>query len=168
MQTERLKFRPYKTEDFAFFASLWADPDVVQFIGKGVTRSEEEARKSFDEWLIPGYRDGRGLFLMEHRKSLFPIGHAGIVQQMIDGKKEYEIGFWLAKEYWGNGYATEAAQYFKEYAIHDLGITRLICLIQRKNVKSVSVASRLGMTLQKESTFNTIPVDVYSWTESQK
>lgn len=168
MQTERLKFRPYKTEDFAFFASLWADSDVVQFIGKGVTRSKEEARKSFDEWLIPGYRDGRGLYLIVLKESLVPIGHAGIVQQMIDGKKEYEIGYWLAKEFWGNGYATEAAIHFKNYAIHELGITRLICLIQRNNKKSVSVASRLGMTLQNESTFNTIPVDVYSWAESQK
>ncbi len=168
MQTERLKFRPYTTEDFSFFASLWADPDVVRFIGKGVTRSEEEARKSFDEWLLPGYRDGRGLFLMEHRESLHPVGHAGIVQQTIDGKKEFEIGYWLAKEYWGNGYATEAAIYFKNYAVQELGITRLICLIQPNHKKSITVASRIGMILQKESTFNTIPVDVYSWGESQK
>ncbi|MGA4718678.1 GNAT family N-acetyltransferase [Fictibacillus nanhaiensis] len=168
MQTERLKFRPYTTEDFSFFASLWSDPDVVQFIGKGVTRSEEEARKSFEEWLLPGYREGRGLFLIEHRESLVPIGHAGIVQQTIDGKKEFEIGYWLAKEYWGSGYATEAAVYFKNYAVQELGISRLICLIQRKNNKSISVASRLGMTLLKEATFNTIPVDVYSWEESEK
>ncbi|ANC78474.1 hypothetical protein ABE65_017375 [Fictibacillus phosphorivorans] len=168
MQTKRLKFRPYTTEDFSFFASLWRDPDVVQFIGKGVTRSEEEARKSFDEWLLPGYREGRGLFLIEHRESMLPIGHAGIVQQTIDGKNEFEIGYWLAKEYWGSGYATEAAVHFKNYAVQELGITRLICLIQRNNRKSISVASRLGMTLQKEATFNTIPVDVYSWEKRQK
>jgi hypothetical protein len=49
METERLQFRRYTKGDFPFFASLWADPDVVQFIGKGVTRSTEETLKSFHE-----------------------------------------------------------------------------------------------------------------------
>ena len=117
METERLQFRCYKNDDFPFFASLWADPDVVQFIGKGVTRSSEEAQKSFQEWLLPGYREGRGLYLILHKETEQPIGHAGVVQQAIDGKKEFEIGYWLAKEYWGNGYAAEAAVFLKTMLI---------------------------------------------------
>lgn len=163
MQTHRLTFRRYTHDDFPFFASLWSDPDVVQFIGKGETRTQEQAQKSFQEWLLPGYRDGRGLYLILDKETEQPIGHAGVVQQTVDGKKEYEIGYWLAKEYWGNGYATEAAAFFKHYASNTLGITRLICLIQRKNKKSISVASKLGMILHKETTFNAIPVDVYVW-----
>ncbi|KZE64351.1 hypothetical protein AWM68_14805 [Fictibacillus phosphorivorans] len=167
METERLQFRCYTNGDFPFFASLWADPDVVQFIGKGVTRTKEESKKSFEEWLLPGYREGRGLYLILHIETEQPIGHAGVVQQTVDGKKEYEIGYWLAKEYWGNGYATEAAAFFKNYAINELEIIRLICLIQRNNKKSISVASKLGMTLHKETTFNTIPVDVYGWSQQK-
>ncbi|MBY6036871.1 GNAT family N-acetyltransferase [Fictibacillus nanhaiensis] len=164
MKTERLCFRPYENDDFPFFASLWGDPEVVQYIGKGTTRSTEEALKSFQEWLLPGYRDGRGLYLMIHKESEKPIGHAGVIQQVVDGRKEFEIGFWLSKEYWGKGYATEAAVFFKNYAIEELHLTRLICLIQQENERSVNVARKLGMRLEKDTSFNTIPVQVYGWT----
>jgi RimJ/RimL family protein N-acetyltransferase len=163
METNRLQFRRYTKDDFPFFASLWADPDVVQFIGKGVTRSTEETLKSFQEWLLPGYRDGRGLYLILHKKTGQPIGHAGVVQQAVEGKREFEIGYWIAKEHWGNGYATEAANFFKQYASQELHINRLICLIQQQNEKSVNVALKLGMTHEKNTTFNTIPVNVYAW-----
>lgn len=165
METGRLHFRRYHPDDFSFFASLWADPDVVRYIGKGVTRTQEEARKSFEEWLLPGYREGRGLYLLLHKETGFPLGHAGIVQQTVDGKKEFEIGYWLAKKYWGQGFAVEAAGFFKHYASEELGLQRLICLIQRNNINSIKVAKKLGMTLQKETTFNTIPVHVYTWTK---
>jgi RimJ/RimL family protein N-acetyltransferase len=167
METERLQFRCYTNDDFQFFASLWADSDVVQFIGKGVTRSTEEAHKSFQEWLLPGYREGRGLYLILHKETKQPIGHAGVVQQAVDGKKEFEIGYWVAKEYWGNGYATEAAAFFKQYASQQLGLKRLICLIQQQNERSISVALKLGMIHEKNTTFNTIPVNVYAWTSDQ-
>lgn len=163
METERLNFRPYTAEDFPFFALLWADPDVVQYIGKGVTRSPEKALKSFQDWLLPGYREGRGLYLILHKETRQLIGHAGVVQQAVDGKKEFEIGYWIAKEFWGNGYATEAAAFFKQYATKELQLKRLICLIQRQNKKSVNVALKLGMTYEKDTTFNTIPVNVYTW-----
>jgi RimJ/RimL family protein N-acetyltransferase len=163
METERLQFRCYTNDDFPFFASLWADQDVVQFIGKGVTRSTEEAQKSFQEWLLPGYREGRGLYLILHKETERPIGHAGVVQQAVAGKKEFEIGYWIAKEYWGNGYATEAAAFFKQYASEQLNLNRLICLIQQHNERSVNVALKLGMKHEKNTTFNTIPVNVYTW-----
>jgi RimJ/RimL family protein N-acetyltransferase len=163
METERLQFRRYTKDDFPFFASLWADPDVVQFIGKGVTRSTEETLKSFQDWLLPGYREGRGLYLISLKETQQPIGHAGVVQQAVDGKKEYEIGYWIAKKFWGNGYATEAASFFKQYATKELQLKQLICLIQQQNKKSVNVALKLGMTYEKDTTFNTIPVNVYAW-----
>jgi RimJ/RimL family protein N-acetyltransferase len=167
MKTERLQFRCYTNDDFPFFASLWADPDVVQFIGKGLTRSTEEAQKSFEEWLLPGYRDGRGLYLILHKKTRQPIGHAGVVQQAVDGKREFEIGYWIAKEHWGNGFATEAANFFKQYAYKELLIKRLICLIQQQNEKSINVALKLGMRHEKNTAFNTIPVNVYAWSSDQ-
>jgi RimJ/RimL family protein N-acetyltransferase len=163
METERLQFRPYTKQDFPFFVSLWADPDVVKYIGKGQTRSTEEALKSFQDWLLPGYRDGRGLYLILHKETQQAIGHAGVVHQAVDGKREYEIGYWIAKEFWGQGYATEAAIFFKQYAVDELKINRLICLIQQQNKMSINVALKLGMTHEKDTTFNKIPVNVYAW-----
>jgi ribosomal-protein-alanine N-acetyltransferase len=156
-------FKPYTNDDFPFFASLWADKEVVQFIGKGMTRTTEEAQKSFHDWLLPGYKEGRGLFLVTLKETGQPIGHAGIVTQTIDGKKEYELGYWLTKDHWGQGYATEAATFFQQYAINTLGIHRLICLIQERNKKSINVAEKVGMKFEKITNFNAIPVHVYAW-----
>ncbi|WNB92790.1 GNAT family N-acetyltransferase [Bacillus sp. NEB1478] len=161
METTRLVFNPYTNDDFPFFASLWADKDVVQYIGKGTTRTIEEARKSFNDWLLPGYKDGRGLFLITLKETNQPIGHAGIVTQIIDGKKEYEIGYWLSKNHWGKGYASEAAAYFHQYAINTLGFHRVICLIQERNTRSIKVAEKLGMKFEKTTSFNAIPVQVF-------
>jgi ribosomal-protein-alanine N-acetyltransferase len=167
METDRLLFKPYTQEDYPFFVSLWADPDVVRFIGKGVTRTTEEARKSFQEWLLPGYRDGRGLYLITLKETNEPIGHAGVVRQTVDGKKEYEIGYWISQKHWGHGFATEAAAFFHDYAQNTLGYKRLICLIQERNKPSIKVAGKLGMTLEKETTFNAIPVMVFAWNSAQ-
>jgi ribosomal-protein-alanine N-acetyltransferase len=156
-------FKPYTDDDFPFFASLWADRDVVQYIGKGTTRTKEEAQKSFQDWLLPGYKEGRGLFLITHKETSQPIGHAGIVTQTVDGKKEYELGYWLSKEHWGHGYATEASAFFHQYAINTLGYHRVICLIQKHNMRSIKVAEKLGMKFEKITNFNAIPVQVYAW-----
>lgn len=51
LETDRLILRPYTMDDLDFFASLWADPEVVHYIGEGVTRRRDEAA---DDELLPG------------------------------------------------------------------------------------------------------------------
>ena len=58
-------------------------------------------------------------------------------------------GSWINKKYWGKGYATEMAQALKEYAFGQLGLTRIIALINPENVASAKVAQRIGMKLEK-------------------
>ena len=61
-----------------------------------------------EEWVIPGYKNGLGLFVLIEKETGIRIGHAGLVKQEIDGKEEIEIGYWLLPQYWGKGYAREA------------------------------------------------------------
>jgi RimJ/RimL family protein N-acetyltransferase len=66
------------------------------------------------------------------------------------GGSETEIGWLLGQEHWGHGYATEAALALRDWALRELGLTRLISLIQHGNVRSVRVAEKLGERYERD------------------
>jgi ribosomal-protein-alanine N-acetyltransferase len=68
----------------------------------------------------------------------------------------------LGREYWGQGLGTEAAQAVLEYGFERLNLSRLICLIDRENRASIKVATKIGMTFEKESADEHGPFLLYS------
>ncbi|EIT87003.1 ribosomal-protein-alanine acetyltransferase [Fictibacillus macauensis ZFHKF-1] len=162
MESERLSFRPYTEHDLSFYTSLWRDEEVVRYIGRGQTKTAEEAKRSFLQWLLPAYKNGYGLFVILEKKTGELIGHAGLVPQVVDHKKELELGYWLAKDYWKQGYAREAARYFVAHAQQTLQQNRLISLIHPYNTASIAVAKAVGMLYEKTVFFNGNVTRVYS------
>ncbi|TML40785.1 MAG: GNAT family N-acetyltransferase, partial [Actinobacteria bacterium] len=77
-----------------------------------------------------------------------------------------EIGWTLAREHWGRGYATESATAARDWALQELGLRRLISLIQRGNNASVRVAEKLGESLEREDLRGPFrrPTDLYALT----
>lgn len=161
LETQRLLFRPYRISDFDFYLSLWQDPDVVQYIGNGHVKTKEELKQNFPYWLSKSEL-GKGVLVMLHRGTLKPIGHAGLVPQTVDDKDELEVGYWVSKRHWGRGYATEAAQLFSTIAFEQLGRKRIISIIQPANVRSVHVAQKIGMSLEKSTEFHGQHVHIYA------
>ena len=68
----------------------------------------------------------------------------------------------LDKKYWGQGLGTEAAQGILNYGFEQLYLSRLICLIDRENEASIKVASKIGMTFEKEGEDEKGPFLLYS------
>ncbi|WKA54653.1 GNAT family N-acetyltransferase [Planococcus shixiaomingii] len=163
IQTARLEMRPYQDEDFEFLCSLFSDPEVVRFIGDGKTRDRDGAMQ-FLYWIYRSYKTDPklGLRVLVRKKDLKLVGHAGLVPQTINGAEELEIGYWIAREHWGQGYATEAAKALKEYGSHKLGKERFVSLIQPENVASRKVAERIGLALEEEIVLGGREVCVYS------
>ena len=163
IKTAQLEFRKYRDEDFNFLHSLLSDPEVVRFIGNGQTRSREGALEFF-YWIYRSYQENPelGLRVLIRKEDGMPIGHAGLVKQSIEGVEELEIGYWIAKDYWGQGYATEAAGALRDYGTGQLGKKRLISLIQPGNTASRKVAERTGMALEKEIQLSGKDVCVYA------
>ncbi|MDQ0429301.1 ribosomal-protein-alanine N-acetyltransferase [Planomicrobium stackebrandtii] len=150
-QSDRLEFRPYKDEDFHFLWSLLSDPEMIRYIGKGQTRDRSEALK-FLYWIYRSYQENfqSGLLLLVRKSDGRRIGHAGLVTQTVEKVDELEVGYWIAKEFWGQGYAKEAARALRDYGLQQLGRSRLISLIQRDNRASQKVAQHIGMAMEKE------------------
>jgi len=79
------------------------------------------------------------------------IGHCGILEKDIDGRNEHEIVYVLARSAWGRGLATEVVSALKDYAFDELGLMRVVALIDKDNLKSERVATKVGLSYEKDT-----------------
>ena len=106
-----------------------------------------------EEWVIPSYKNGLGLFVLIEKETGIRIGHAGLVKQQIDGKEEIEIGYWLLPQYWGKGYAREAAAAFRDYGFQALRMNKLISLINPTTPPQSLLLEKRGLVMRKQLHF---------------
>jgi RimJ/RimL family protein N-acetyltransferase len=99
------------------------------------------------EWILHGY----GMWAVEERASGRLIGRVGFLNP--HGWPACELGWLLAREAWGHGFALEAAEAARAYGRAKLGIGELISLIRPDNVRSIALAQRLGASLDRKTDF---------------
>jgi ribosomal-protein-alanine N-acetyltransferase len=159
IETHRLILRELTLDDVEDLAQIYADPVVMQYYPKPITR--EEAKYQITR-MINGYQQrGWGLWATIHKADNKFIGRCGLIPQIVDGCPEVEIGYMLAQEYWGQGLATEAACATRDYGFK-IGCDRLISLIAPGNIASQKVAIRTGLYYEKDTIFLRRNVQVYA------
>ena len=163
LETERLLLRPPVPEDIEALAPMYADPEVMRYLGAGRTLSREETERSvqraIDAWAV----DGFGLFTTVRKEDGVVIGRVGLilwnpetwqtVQADAEGPTELEVGYTIGRPFWGKGYATEAAAAARDFAWERFGGRRLIALIIRGNDASENVARKLGFEYERDIKF---------------
>ena len=147
LETERLIFRDWNAADLEPFHSLCADPSVMQFVGTGEPWSLERTEQFIARARETSQTLGFCQWPMIHKPCSAAIGFCGFVPTS-DGA---EIGWRLAKEYWGRGLATEAARAVLKHGFETLGFQRIVATVQSPNRASTRVVEKLGM--QPESHF---------------
>ena len=147
LATERLIFRDWNVADLEPFHSLCSDLSVMQFVGDG----EPWSRDRTDQFVLSAREMSLTLGFCQwpviHKRCSAVIGFCGFVPAS-DGA---EIGWRLAKEYWGRGLATEAARAVLKHGFETLGFRRLIATVQSPNLASIRIVEKLG--LKPESSF---------------
>ncbi len=108
--------------------------------------------------------DGFGLFAVVLKLNGEVIGNCGVVRQDIEGESLLEVGYHFRRDYWGHGYATEAARACMEYAFRRLDAAKVVSLILHQNLPSRRVAERNGMTVEREAIFHGLPHLMYAIT----
>lgn len=163
LETKRVKLRDYNEEDFDFLKSLLANEQMMRYIGSGETRNEVEAKR-FLNWIYESYEmnPAYGLKIIELKETNEPIGHAGLVPQRVMNEEQIEIGYWIAPNYWGMGYATEVARSLRDYGEKELNLKKMISLIQIGNKASQKVAINIGMKKEREIDLKGKQVNVFS------
>jgi [ribosomal protein S5]-alanine N-acetyltransferase len=159
IQTERLTIRPLLMHDLHILAQILADPDTMLYVGG--PKKRHEAREQLHRWMTDYEKDGYGFMALLDRYEETLIGYGGFLHQVVEGKKYIELGYCIAKEYWGQGYATEAARALKKYGLHSLGFSELISIVHKNNIASQRVSSKIGMTLLTETTIDSNPCYIY-------
>jgi RimJ/RimL family protein N-acetyltransferase len=152
IETDRLILRRFELSDLDDFAAIMADPEVMRFSKSGPWTRDITQR--FLEGCQIDYSEkrwGYGRLAAVHKADQRLIGFAGLARfDDVDGSPEVELGYRLLPAYWGQGLGTEAAAASRDHAFHDLGMTRLIAMIEPENVASIRVAEKIGMSCEKE------------------
>lgn len=144
LETDRLWLRPTALEDFEGWAALHDDPEVTRYVGGLQPRGTafRGLLAMAGAWSLQGF----GMFSLIEKASGRWVGRVG--PWCPDGWPGTEVGWALAREAWGKGYAVEAATLAIDWAFDHLGWTEVIHSIDPANTPSQNVASRLGSTLR--------------------
>jgi ribosomal-protein-alanine N-acetyltransferase len=145
LTTPRLRLRQWREADLAPFAALNADPQVMEFFPKVLTRAESDAvaGRIRDHFV----RHGFGLWAVEVRGAADFVGFVGLAVPSFDAHFTpcVEIGWRLAREHWGHGYATEAATAALAFGFVDRTLEEIVAFTVPANIPSRRVMGRLGM-----------------------
>ncbi|MDQ3897146.1 MAG: GNAT family N-acetyltransferase [Actinomycetota bacterium] len=153
METERLVLRQWRDEDRGPFAALNADPEVMAFFPRPL--SAEESNATLDR-LRAGIADrSYGFWAVELRDRGCLIGFAGLHEVRGDYHftPAHEVGWRLAREYWGYGYATEAGAAALAFGFEELGLDEMVAFAVADNARSRRVMERLGMSYDPADDF---------------
>ncbi|MDQ6768527.1 MAG: GNAT family N-acetyltransferase [Gemmatimonadota bacterium] len=158
-ETDRLILRMYRLSDFEDHYKLCADPDVMRYLVGGIPLSRFDAWRHMaflvGHWELLGY----GHYAVEEKASGRFIGRIGFTNP--DGWPGFEIGWTLAPEFQGRGFATEGARFLLEYAFNEMDRDHVISVIHRDNKPSIRVAERLGEKLEREMEVAGMPALIY-------
>ena len=145
LTTARLRLRQWREEDLAPFAALNADPQVMEFFPKVLTRAESDvvAGRIRDHFA----RHGFGLWAVEAPGVVDFMGFVGLAVPSFEAHFTpcVEIGWRLAREHWGHGYATEAATAALAFGFGDRALEEIVAFTVPANIPSRRVMGRLGM-----------------------
>ena len=145
LTTSRLQLRQWRDEDSEPFASLNADPRVREFFPSLQTRQESDDSIQLirDHW----QRRGFGPWAVEVLGGAPFIGFIGLFVPSFDPPFTpcVELGYRLAFEHWGRGYASEGSRAALEFGFATLGLTEIVAMTAVDNQRSRRVMERLGM-----------------------
>ena len=154
LETERLLLRPYRDDDLGGLAALCADPVVMHHFPQTLDRasSEKLAERIKAHFELHGF----GPWSVEIKDTHM---YAGFVGLMVPAFETHftpcvEVGWRLARKYWGRGYATEAARVSLAFGFETVDCDEIVSMTVPGNRRSRAVMARLGMRRQAEDDFD--------------
>ena len=154
-ETPRLILRAWRDEDRDWAAAQSACPIIMEHLNGPQTRAESDAR--IDRMIALQASHGHGFWVVERKVDGIAIGTCGLKHIDAVGapmQSELEIGWRLARECWGQGYASEAATATLAFAFDRLHGERVVAITSERNVASWRVMRRIGMTRRPDLDFH--------------
>jgi RimJ/RimL family protein N-acetyltransferase len=154
LSTPRLVLRQWRDSDLEPFAALNADPEVMRYFPGPMSREESDAFANLVRETIE--RQGWGLWAVGVTGAAPYIGFVGLNKARFDAPftPAVEVGWRLARDHWGHGFATEAATAAIAFGFDELGLDEIVSFTATTNERSRRVMERLGMTRDPREDFD--------------
>jgi RimJ/RimL family protein N-acetyltransferase len=151
LTTSRLHLRPFTQADHEAIHAIYADPEVMRFVGHGPHRTTAETATALRIYGEVLERRGFSFVAVTEREGGAVVGDGGLHPLGGQGP-DVELGYTLARDVWGRGYATELGRALVEHAFTVLRVPRVVAQVEPANAASRHVLEKLGM---KESGLRT-------------
>ena len=159
LQTERLLFRAFGTEDAPLIYSLNIHPEVVKYVHElpvtDITSAEENLQRILSQYKEYGY--GRWAVFTKDNNEF--IGWCGLKYR--PERNETDLGYRFIPQYWGKGYATEASKASIRYGFETLQLRQINAMAHVENLASLKVLEKIGMQFIGYETVDNCPVKTY-------
>jgi RimJ/RimL family protein N-acetyltransferase len=132
----------------------------MRYIGDGSPWPEERAREFVERQVALFGQLGFCLWKLAAKEGGGLIGFCGL--QPLTEVGEIEIGWWLARAWWGRGLATESARVALRDGFERVGLRRIVAIAQPANAASIGVMRKLGMNFERVTEARGIPVAMYA------
>lgn len=150
LESKRLFFRQHESSDLNSFCAMEMDPEVRRYVG-GYPRSRDDAERKFRDGLLRAVSDRLALWATILKPEGPYIGRCGLYPHftpeggVVVG--EATLALYIARAYWGQGFASEAARAFVSFGWQELLLSRIVATVQVGNDASVHVLEKLGFKL---------------------
>jgi len=148
LETERLVIRQLRVDDAEFILKLLNEPGFIQNIGDRGVRTTADAEQYILNGPVTSYQqNGFGLWLVMLKESGEPLGMCGLIKRDI--LEDVDIGYAYLHQFWGKGYAYEAALAVLHYGRDVIGLKRIVAITAPENPGSIRVLEKIGLRFVK-------------------
>jgi [ribosomal protein S5]-alanine N-acetyltransferase len=146
----RLLIREWRAEDEPGFRAMVSDPVMMRYMGGGVPWPEARIAEFFARQERHLAAHGCCMGALVERSTARLAGVAGI--QPMGKTSDFEVGWWVVRELWGHGLATEAGAAALRFGWEVLGLERIAAIAAPDNLASRRVMEKLGLRYQRQAT----------------
>jgi len=159
IETERLFLRTFTEHDATLIYELNLDPDVTRYTHDPV-KDMDHAKEILEKTIIPQYAlYNHGRWAVHVKPTLEFLGWCGLKYRAE--LNEIDLGFRFKKDFWGKGFATEAAYASIKYGFNKLNLQRIVGKAEIDNIGSWRVLEKCGMTYVRDEEVDGYPVKTY-------
>lgn len=147
IETANLRLRPFTLADLAdYHTYIYSDPDVTRFLPGGKPRPIERTQAVLEFSVQHGEQHGFTLWALLRKHDNQFLGHCGLVY--LQDTPEVEIAYAIGKDFWGQGYTTQAAHASLRYGFETARLEQIVALADPDNLASQWVMTKIGMKHQ--------------------
>ena len=159
LQTPRLILRQFTLDDAGLLLALNSNPEVLKYLHEPLLETEEQALHVLQNIILPQYKNNLGRWAIHLKATNEFIGWCGL--KYLAELDEIDLGYRLMQEFWGKGYAFEAAKHTVDYGFNQLYLKKIVGRAHIDNAASLKILEKTGMQYIKDEVVDNCPVKTF-------